>query len=242
MPPARAPPPCRFFLAGTCSAGSSCRFSHVVPEKIAVSTVVCKFWAKDGFCANGDRCTFRHAKAAPAPRPAPPAPPRAVPPPPKALPPIPPPPHPAALAAVPPAVQKAQLGHALYPRVVSMVGESLAGKVTGMMLEMPPQELLGLLHAAPESGALRAAVDRALGVLPANMLHNLRLAGPAVTAPPPRAVPPPETPGHSDATAESALLSISPTPEERAASASLTCGVCLDPVLGSTHARAPTPD
>jgi polyadenylate-binding protein len=47
------------------------------------------------------------------------------------------------LAAVPPAQQKQLLGEALFPKIQSMQPE-LAGKITGMLLEMENQELVNL--------------------------------------------------------------------------------------------------
>jgi polyadenylate-binding protein len=47
------------------------------------------------------------------------------------------------LAAVPVAQQKQLLGEALFPKIQSMQPE-LAGKITGMLLEMENQELVNL--------------------------------------------------------------------------------------------------
>ncbi|KAJ6036441.1 hypothetical protein N7540_000720 [Penicillium herquei] len=63
-------------------------------------------------------------------------------------------------AAAPPAQQKQMLGEALYPKIQAQQPE-LAGKITGMLLEMDNTELLGLLD---EEDALRAKVDEALNV------------------------------------------------------------------------------
>merc|ERR1719201_126052 len=52
----------------------------------------------------------------------------------------------AALAAAPPAMQKQMLGSKLYPMVAKYQPE-LAGKVTGMMLEMDNSELLMLFES-----------------------------------------------------------------------------------------------
>jgi polyadenylate-binding protein len=49
----------------------------------------------------------------------------------------------AALTAAPPAQQKQLLGEALYPKIQAQQPE-LAGKITGMLLEMDNSELLGL--------------------------------------------------------------------------------------------------
>merc|ERR1719171_244473 len=67
----------------------------------------------------------------------------------------------ASLAAAPPAMQKQMLGTKLYPAVAKQQPE-LAGKITGMMLEMDNSELLMLLES---EGQLKAKVDEALRVL-----------------------------------------------------------------------------
>jgi polyadenylate-binding protein len=56
---------------------------------------------------------------------------------------------------------KQLLGEALYPLIHESQPE-LAGKITGMLLEMPSPELLHLLDDAE---ALKAKVDEALTVL-----------------------------------------------------------------------------
>merc|ERR1712066_1186031 len=67
----------------------------------------------------------------------------------------------AALAAAPPPVQKQMIGEKLYPAIARFQPE-LAGKVTGMMLEMDNSELLILLESEQQ---LRIKVDEALRVL-----------------------------------------------------------------------------
>mmetsp|Transcript_162963 Transcript_162963/g.313034 ORF Transcript_162963/g.313034 Transcript_162963/m.313034 type:complete len:633 (-) Transcript_162963:159-2057(-) len=67
----------------------------------------------------------------------------------------------ATLAAAPPGVQKQMIGEKLYPSIAKYQPE-LAGKVTGMMLEMDNSELLMLLESEPQ---LKAKVDEALRVL-----------------------------------------------------------------------------
>jgi polyadenylate-binding protein len=67
----------------------------------------------------------------------------------------------AALAAAPPAMQKQMLGEKLFPLIVKYQPE-LAGKITGMMLEMDNSELLILLESEPQ---LRAKVEEAIRVL-----------------------------------------------------------------------------
>ncbi|KAL2835310.1 hypothetical protein BJY01DRAFT_252777 [Aspergillus pseudoustus] len=65
-----------------------------------------------------------------------------------------------ALSAAPAQQQKQMLGEALYPKIQAQQPE-LAGKITGMLLEMDNTELLGLLE---DDDALRAKVDEALSV------------------------------------------------------------------------------
>merc|ERR1719245_109593 len=67
----------------------------------------------------------------------------------------------AALAAAPPTVQKQMLGERLYPAVAKYQPE-LAGKITGMMLEMDNSELLILLDS---EGQMKSKVDEAMRVL-----------------------------------------------------------------------------
>lgn len=67
----------------------------------------------------------------------------------------------AALAAAPPQVQKQMLGERLFPLITKLQPE-LAGKITGMMLEMDNFELLGLLDSEAQ---LQAKVAEALRVL-----------------------------------------------------------------------------
>merc|ERR1719217_1161993 len=67
----------------------------------------------------------------------------------------------AALAAAPSHMQKQMLGSKLYPAVAKYQPD-LAGKVTGMMLEMDNSELLILLES---DNQLKNKVDEALRVL-----------------------------------------------------------------------------
>merc|ERR1712187_278020 len=67
----------------------------------------------------------------------------------------------AALAAAPPQVQKQMIGEKLYP-AISKFQPELAGKITGMMLEMDNSELLMLLESESQ---LRTKVDEAIRVL-----------------------------------------------------------------------------
>merc|ERR1719398_452186 len=66
-----------------------------------------------------------------------------------------------ALAAVPPAVQKQMIGEKLFP-LIAKIRPDMAGKVTGMMLEMDNSELLMLLESEQQ---LRSKVNEALQVL-----------------------------------------------------------------------------
>merc|ERR1719382_1132786 len=70
----------------------------------------------------------------------------------------------AALAAAPPGVQKQMLGEKLYP-AISKYQPELAGKITGMMLEMDNSELLILMET---EGQLKGKVDEAMRVLEGN--------------------------------------------------------------------------
>ncbi|GAB7365870.1 hypothetical protein MBLNU230_g7200t1 [Neophaeotheca triangularis] len=65
-----------------------------------------------------------------------------------------------ALSQVAPQQQKQMLGEALYPKIHAQQPE-LAGKITGMLLEMENSELLGLTS---DDAALRAKVDEAMNV------------------------------------------------------------------------------
>merc|ERR1712048_1550351 len=67
----------------------------------------------------------------------------------------------AALAAAPPGVQKQMLGEKLFPQIAKYQPE-LAGKITGMMLEMDNSELLILLESEQQ---LKNKVDEAMRVL-----------------------------------------------------------------------------
>lgn len=65
----------------------------------------------------------------------------------------------ASLAASSPAEQKQTLGEALYP-LIAAINDPLAGKITGMLLEMDVYELLHLIET-PE--ALLAKTNEAMG-------------------------------------------------------------------------------
>ncbi|XP_072548697.1 polyadenylate-binding protein 1A [Salminus brasiliensis] len=68
------------------------------------------------------------------------------------------------LAAAPPQEQKQMLGERLFPLIQNM-HPNLAGKITGMLLEIDNSELLHMLES-PES--LRSKVDEAVAVLQAH--------------------------------------------------------------------------
>ncbi|KAH7157799.1 polyadenylate-binding protein [Dactylonectria estremocensis] len=66
----------------------------------------------------------------------------------------------AQLAAAPPAQQKQILGEMIFPKIQAINSE-LAGKITGMLLEMDNAELVNLIE---DESALKAKVDEALAV------------------------------------------------------------------------------
>merc|ERR1712147_435250 len=68
------------------------------------------------------------------------------------------------LAAAPPQEQKQMLGERLFPLISSMYPE-LAGKITGMLLEIDNSELV---HMLEHNEALKGKVDEAVAVLQAH--------------------------------------------------------------------------
>merc|ERR1712151_377780 len=67
----------------------------------------------------------------------------------------------AALAAAPPSAQKQMIGERLFPAIARTQPE-LAGKITGMMLEMDNSELLILLESEQQ---LKLKIDEAMRVI-----------------------------------------------------------------------------
>merc|ERR1719482_923340 len=70
-------------------------------------------------------------------------------------------PNPSSLANAPPGMQKQMLGEKIFP-MISRIHPEMAGKITGMMLEMDNSELLMLLEQPDQ---LKGKVDEALRVL-----------------------------------------------------------------------------
>ncbi|XP_056446977.1 polyadenylate-binding protein 4 isoform X1 [Gadus chalcogrammus] len=86
------------------------------------------------------------------------------------------------LAAAPPQEQKQMLGERLFPLIQSMHA-SLAGKITGMLLEIDNSELLHMLESQE---SLRSKVDEAVAVLQAHQAKKdatQRVGGLTSTAP-----------------------------------------------------------
>eukprot|EP00974_Lingulodinium_polyedra_P105401 10205992-Lingulodinium_polyedra.AAC.1 len=69
--------------------------------------------------------------------------------------------HRAALAAAPPSAQKLMIGERLLP-AVAKYQPTIAGKITGMMLEMDNSELLSLLESEQQ---LRSTIGEAMRIL-----------------------------------------------------------------------------
>lgn len=78
------------------------------------------------------------------------------------------------LAAAPHDEQKQMLGERLFPVIESMRPQ-LAGKITGMLLEIDNSELL---HMLEHTESLKAKVDEAVAVLQAHQPTALAAAGP----------------------------------------------------------------
>merc|ERR1719240_1843355 len=69
--------------------------------------------------------------------------------------------NPSSLANAPPGMQKQMLGEKIFP-MISRIHPEMAGKITGMMLEMDNSELLMLIESPDQ---LKSKVDEALRVL-----------------------------------------------------------------------------
>ena len=82
------------------------------------------------------------------------------------------------LAAAPPQEQKQMLGERLFPLIQSMYPD-LAGKITGMLLEIDNSELLHMLESRE---SLKAKVEEAVAVLQAHQAKNMAVDGPAAPA------------------------------------------------------------
>jgi polyadenylate-binding protein len=74
----------------------------------------------------------------------------------------------ALLATADPVQQKNMIGEKLYP-LISNFQPQLAGKITGMLLEMDNAELINLLES---NEALKTKIDEALAVLKSHMTEN----------------------------------------------------------------------
>jgi len=83
---------------------------------------------------------------------------------------------PAALANATPQEQKQMLGERLFPLIQQMQPE-LAGKITGMLLEIDNTELLHMLESRE---SLKAKVEEAIAVLQAHQAKQIYAAKQAV--------------------------------------------------------------
>lgn len=74
-----------------------------------------------------------------------------------------------ALASLPAQQQKQNLGEMLYPIISQLQGNDLAGRITGMLLELDNADLVEMLSAHEEGGEeLRKKVDEAVAVIKAH--------------------------------------------------------------------------
>ena len=62
----------------------------------------------------------------------------------------------------PPEIQKRILGENMYPIVLEKSNQRVAGKITGMLLEIPPETLIKMLHTP---GEIATKVKEAVEVL-----------------------------------------------------------------------------
>ncbi|XP_070208565.1 polyadenylate-binding protein 4-like isoform X3 [Littorina saxatilis] len=83
----------------------------------------------------------------------------------------------AMLASAPPQEQKQMLGERLFP-LIRRLSPSLAGKVTGMLLEIDNSELLHMLESHE---SLKAKVEEAVAVLHAHQAKEVVTTGPGQT-------------------------------------------------------------
>ena len=101
----------------------------------------------------------------------------------------------AAIDAMEPNARVGYLGNGLYPHIATLVGESLAGKVTGMLLEMSTADIVELLQ---DYEKLKTSVSDAVAALPPDMLDMLGEsaapppASPASAGPSPTSIMAPE--------------------------------------------------
>ncbi|KAF3903973.1 Nucleolin [Arthrobotrys entomopaga] len=99
------------------------------------------------------------------------------------------------LNSLPPQQQKQVLGEALYPRIHA-INPQLAGKITGMLLEMDNAELLNLIN---DDAALRNKVDEALSVYDEYVKSKSTDDGPTNTSTEPTMKPVPQSEDQSAA-------------------------------------------
>ena len=76
----------------------------------------------------------------------------------------------AAIEAMDPSARLQYLGNGLYPMICGLIGDNLAGKVTGMLLEMSTADVVDFFQ---DKEKLKAAVSGAVEVLPPDMLDLL---------------------------------------------------------------------
>ena len=77
-----------------------------------------------------------------------------------------------ALDALDPDARRQRLGNSLYPGVVGLVGDGLASKVTGMLVDQPTAEVLAFISSQE---ALTIAVYKAVDALPPDVIDALVL-------------------------------------------------------------------
>lgn len=82
------------------------------------------------------------------------------------------------LNAMAPAERSQHVGNFIYPHIAGLIGEASAPKVTGMILELPVAELSLIMKGYEH---LKAAVDQAVAVLPADMKPPPQSPVPAIS-------------------------------------------------------------